>query len=130
MFSTLPSLLAFSILLGLLHLVLGSALGKSSRGFAWSMGPRDDPPPPASLHAARAQRAFYNFLETFPFFAAALLCALATNRDGYLPELGAQLYFWARLAYLPIYIFGWPVIRSVAWFVSIAGIVLLVMSII
>jgi uncharacterized MAPEG superfamily protein len=130
MFSTLPSLLAFSILLGLVQLLLGASLGKSGRGFAWNMGSRDDPPPPATLHGARAQRAFHNFLETFPFFAAALLCALATNRDGYLPELGAQLYFWARVAYLPIYLLGLPVIRSLVWFVSIAGIVLLVVSII
>lgn len=130
MFSTLPSLLASSILLGLVHLVLGAALGKSRRGFAWNMGTRDDPPPLATLHAARAQRAFRNFLETFPFFAAALVCAVATNRDGYLPELGAQLYFWARVAYLPIYVFGVPVIRSAVWSVSIAGIVLLVASII
>jgi len=130
MFSTLPSLLAFSILLGLLHLMLGAGLGKSRRAFAWNMGPRDEPPPPATLHGARAQRAFHNFMESFPFFAAALLCALATNRDGNLPELGAQLYFWSRVVYLPAYVFGVPVIRSLAWFVSIAGIVLLVVSII
>jgi uncharacterized MAPEG superfamily protein len=130
MFSTLPSLLAWSILLGLLHLMLGAALGKTRRGMAWNMSSRDDPPPARTLHGERAQRAFHNFMETFPFFAAALVCAIATNRDGYLPELGAQLYFWARVAYLPIYIFAVPVIRSLVWFVSIAGIVLLVASII
>ncbi len=130
MFSTLPALLASSILLGLLHLMLGAGLGKSRRAFAWNMGPRDEPPPPRTLHGARAQRAFHNFLETFPFFAAALLCAVATGRDGYLPELGAQLYFWSRAAYLPAYILGVPVIRSLLWFVSIAGIVLLAVSII
>lgn len=130
MFSTLPSLLAWSILLGLVYLVLGAALGKSRREMAWNMSSRDAPPPPRTLHGGRAQRAFHNFMETFPFFAAALVCAIATSRDGYLPELGAQLYFWARVAYLPIYILAVPVIRSLVWFVSIAGIVLLVASII
>ncbi|MEO7935944.1 MAG: MAPEG family protein, partial [Dokdonella sp.] len=35
--------------------------------------------------------------------------------------LGAQLYFWARLAYLPTYAAGIPYLRTVIWGVAIVG---------
>jgi uncharacterized MAPEG superfamily protein len=35
--------------------------------------------------------------------------------------LGAELYFWARLAYLPIYIVGIPYLRTLVWAVSLWG---------
>lgn len=128
MFDALPSLLALSILLGLLHILLAATLANGTRGFGWAMGSRDLPSPPLSLHAERARRAAANFLETFPFFAAALVCAIAISRDGSQAVLGAQLYFWARLAYLPIYLLGIPLIRSVVWGVSLAGILMLVFA--
>lgn len=122
----LPAWLALSILLGLFHVLLAAALVTRSRGVGWNMGNRDGPAEPVSLHAARAQRAAGNFLETFPFFAAATVAAIALQRDGGLAHLGAQLYFWARVAYLPTYIAGIPGVRSLIWAVSLAGILLLV----
>jgi uncharacterized MAPEG superfamily protein len=130
MLSSLNFLLAASILLGLAHVLLAGALVTSSRGLNWNMSNRDGEPPPVSLHAERAQRAARNFLETFAFFAAAVVCAIASSRDGYLAVLGAQLYFWARLAYLPIYVIGIPVIRSLVWAVAMVGVVMIVMAII
>jgi uncharacterized MAPEG superfamily protein len=128
--ASLNTLLAASIFLGLAHILLAGLLGKNSRGSAWSVGNRDGEAPPLSVHAGRAQRASQNFLETFPFFAAALVCAIAVGRQGYLVVLGAQLYFWARLVYLPIYVLGIPVARSIAWVVATAGIVLIVITLI
>ena len=128
MFHTLPSLLALSILLGLLHVLLAGALVTRSRGAAWNVGNRDGDAPPPSLHAARAQRASGNFLETFAFFAAAVVCAIAIQRQGDQVVLGAQLYFWARVASLPIYIIGIPVVRSLVWGVSLAGILMIVFA--
>ncbi len=130
MFSSLPSLLGLAILLGLLHVLLAGALVTASRGAKWNLSARDGEPPPVSVTAARAQRASANFLETFPFFAAALVCAIAISRDGHLAVLGAQLYFWARVAYLPIYLAGVPVIRSLVWTVSLAGLLMVVFAII
>ncbi len=39
--------------------------------------------------------------------------------------LGAQLYFWSRLIYVPIYALGIPYLRTLVWTVSMVGIVLL-----
>ena len=126
MFDTLSCLLGLSILLGLLHLLLSATLVSVSRGLKWSIGARDGAAPPLSVHADRSQRAARNFLETFPFFAAAVLCAIATSKEGHLALLGAQLYFWARVAYLPLYLIGIPLIRSLAWGVSLAGLLMVV----
>jgi uncharacterized MAPEG superfamily protein len=128
MFTSVPSLLALSILLGLVHVLVAAALVTRARGAAWNIGNRDGEAPPLPPHAARAQRAAANFLETFPFFAAAVVAALAMQRTGSQVELGAQLYFWARLAYLPIYIIGIPGLRSLVWGISLAGILMVVFA--
>lgn len=129
MLHSLNSLLGLGILLGLLHLVVAGALGVASRGNKWALGPRDGEPPPLSRMGGRAERAFRNFLETFPFFAAALVCALAIDHGGARAVLGAQLYFWGRLAYLPLYLAGVPILRTIAWGVALAGILTLVFAI-
>ncbi len=41
-------------------------------------------------------------------------------------EWGARLYFWARVAYVPLYAAGVPLIRSLVWNVATVGILLLV----
>ncbi|MEO6078301.1 MAG: MAPEG family protein [Steroidobacteraceae bacterium] len=129
MFGALNFMLALSILLGLLHILLAATLVTASRGLQWNLGNRDGEPSPVSVHAARAQRACGNFLETFPFFAAAVVCVIAISRDGHLAQLGAQIYFWARVAYLLLYLVGVPVIRSLVWAVSMAGLLMVVVAI-
>jgi len=42
--------------------------------------------------------------------------------------LGAQLFFWARLAYAAIYIAGIPWARTAAFVVSAAGLVLILIQ--
>lgn len=128
MLDGLPALLAATIILGLVHVVLAGALATASRGLKWNLGNRDGTAAPVSVHAQRAQRAQANFLETFPFFAAALVCAIAIDRDGALAQAGAQLYFWARLAYLPIYVLGIPWIRSLVWGAATAGLLMVVVA--
>jgi uncharacterized MAPEG superfamily protein len=39
--------------------------------------------------------------------------------------LGAQLYFWARLLYVPVYAAGIAYLRTLIWLTSLAGIVIL-----
>ncbi len=39
--------------------------------------------------------------------------------------LGAELFFWGRFAYALIYLAGWPWLRTLAWFVSVVGMVLM-----
>lgn len=117
-------MLAWAIVLGLVHLMLDAGMKTSERGLAWNASARDGEAKPLGPVAGRVNRSWSNFLETFPMFAAAVLAVVVAERTGDRTALGAQLYFWARLAYIPAYAAGIPYVRSVVWGVSLAGIVL------
>ena len=116
-------LLAWSCLLGLVHIIAASYSGLQQRGgFAWAGGNREGPTPEVTGAAGRIEKASKNFLETFPIFAALVLACVATGRHNTAVVLGACLYFFARLAYLPVYGLGIPKVRSLLWLVSVVGI--------
>jgi uncharacterized MAPEG superfamily protein len=83
-----------------------------------------DEPRPAIGFAGRMERALRNFLETFPIFAAVVLAVYATERTNIWSEIGAQIYFWARLGYLPAYAAGLLWVRTLIWLIALSGIVL------
>lgn len=116
-------MLGWAVVLGLAHVLVAAALGTWQRGLRWNAGNRDGEPQPLDKHAARADRANRNFLETFTFFAAATLAVVAMHRTGAQTAMGAQVYVWARVAYLPIYIVGIPYLRTVVWVAGFWGIV-------
>ena len=45
-------------------------------------------------------------------------------------EWGAQVYFWARVVYLPLYAAGISLLRSLVWNVATLGIVLILLSLV
>jgi uncharacterized MAPEG superfamily protein len=81
--------------------------------------------PPATGWVGRAQRAHRNMLENLVLFAVLILVTEVTNRNSATTGLGAQLFFWARLAYAAVYIAGLPWIRTAVWGVSVAGLILI-----
>jgi len=60
-------------------------------------------------------------LESLIFFAALVLVAQAAGKTSAATALGAQLFFWGRLAYAPVYVIGIPWLRTGLWVVSFAG---------
>jgi len=78
--------------------------------------------------AGRLDRALNNFLETFPLFATVVLAAHVAVLHNALTEWGAQLYFWARVSYLPLYAAGVPLARSLVWNVAAVGILLFLVA--
>jgi uncharacterized MAPEG superfamily protein len=117
-------MLAWSVVLGIVQLLLASTTMTAQRGTKWNASARDGTPAPLTGVAARLERALRNFLETFAFFAAAVLAVVLTQRADAHTALGAQLYFWARVVYIPLYAAGIPYVRSLVWVVSMAGIVM------
>jgi uncharacterized MAPEG superfamily protein len=73
----------------------------------------------------RAQRAHHNMLESLVLFAALVLTAILANKTNAVTLLGAQLFFWARLAYAVVYVAGIPWLRTAVWFVSVIGLILI-----
>ncbi|WP_024891146.1 MAPEG family protein [Luteimonas huabeiensis] len=116
--------LAWSVLLGLLQVWVAATAATRERGLRWNASARDGQAAPLGPLAGRLDRARRNFLETFPFFAAAALAVVATGRGDDQTALGAQLYFWARVAYVPLYAAGVPYLRSLVWLASLAGLLL------
>jgi uncharacterized MAPEG superfamily protein len=75
--------------------------------------------------AGRANRAHHNMLESLVLFAALVLIAVVSGKTNATTLLGAQLFFWARLVYAVIYLAGIPWLRTLVWFASVVGIVLI-----
>lgn len=119
-------MLAWAIVLGLVQVMIAATLGTQQRGLGWNVGARDGEPKPLTGIAARLDRASRNFLETFPFFIAAVLAVTLTQRGNEHTALGAQLYFWARVAYVPVYAAGIPYVRTLIWTVSLVGLVMVI----
>jgi len=124
------TMLALAVVLGLVQILLSARAKTLQTGYRWAAGPRDEPRPPLTAMAGRLERALQNFLETFPLFAAAILIAHAAGRHDWMTEWGAQLYFWGRLIYLPLYAFGVYLVRSLAWNVATLGIILILLSLV
>ncbi|HZT47068.1 MAG TPA: MAPEG family protein [Hyphomicrobiaceae bacterium] len=75
--------------------------------------------------AGRAQRAHRNMLENLVLFAILVLAAKAANVGNAMTLLGAQLFFWGRVAHAVIYLAGIPWARTAAWTVSVIGLILI-----
>jgi uncharacterized MAPEG superfamily protein len=114
-------MLAWSIALGLAYVLIAAGLATQQRGIKWNAGNREGDAKPLTGIAARADRASRNFLETFPFFAAAVLAVVLLHRNTDHTALGAQIYFWARVAYWPIYAAGIPYLRTAVWIAAFWG---------
>jgi uncharacterized MAPEG superfamily protein len=119
-------MLAWSVLLGLVHIFVATGIVTQQRGLKWNAGNRGDELKPLTDIAARAARASHNFRETFPFFAAAVLAVTLANRNTAHTILGSELYFWARVVYLPVYLIGIPYLRTLVWAVSLWGLLQIV----
>jgi uncharacterized MAPEG superfamily protein len=119
----------WSVVLGFVHIIASSHAASRQRGYRWTASARDEPLPPLTGIAGRLERALRNFLETFPFFVALVLVAELAGIHNRLTEWGSFLYLGARVAYLPLYALGIPLIRSLVWNVATIGMFLFVVAI-
>jgi uncharacterized MAPEG superfamily protein len=122
-------LLVASVVLGFVHILLQAHSMNLQRGVHWNAGPRDEPMSPLTGVAGRFERALRNYLETFAFFAAAVLTAQVVNVHNGFTLWGAGLYVLGRVAYIPLYAYGVRYWRSLAWNVATLGILLVLAGI-
>jgi uncharacterized MAPEG superfamily protein len=116
--------LAWGCILAFVHIFAAVRVKTRQYGTKWNMGARDEellPPQPIVGRLARAQA---NFFETFPIFAAAALIVAVAGLADRWTAIGAWLWLGARIVYLPLYAFGVPVMRTIAFLISVAGIAL------
>ncbi len=75
--------------------------------------------------AGRAKRAHMNMVENLPVFAAIVLVAHVAGVANETTALGAQIFFWARVVMAAGHTLALAFVRTVAWFVSLAGLVMI-----
>ena len=120
--------LAWATGLGIIYLLASAQASTAQRGVKWNLGNRDQKASELSGVALRLSNASRNFMETFPFFVAAVILVHLTDAYSTMTIVGSQLYFWARVAYLPIYGVGIPYVRTAVWSASVVGIVLVLFA--
>ena len=120
------TMLAWTLVLALVQVSL-PVLGKTVQyGSKWNAGPRDEPMPPPNKVTGRLDRAQANLFETLPVFIGAVLIAHVAGRESAQTALGAEIFFWARVVYVPVYWAGIAGVRTGIWGVSIAGLAMMV----
>ena len=111
-------------------LVLVATLGATQQvGLPTLAGNRENLPEMTGW-AGRAERAHRNMLESLVLFAILVLAARALNISNGMTVLGAQLFFWGRVAHAALYIAGIPWLRTAAWLLSVVGLLLIFLQLI
>jgi uncharacterized MAPEG superfamily protein len=90
----------------------------------FAAGSRDEPMQ-FTVGYERAKRAQRNYEESLPFFLTLALLLLYTENTEALASRGAMVFLIARMAYLPTYVAGIPMVRTLVWLVSWAGLVMM-----
>ncbi len=118
------TILVWSVALTLAQLVVAILAGIAQVGLPILAGNREEVPAFTGL-AGRAHRAHRNMLESLILFAALALAAVTAGRANAMTALGADLFLGGRAAYALIYLAGIPWLRTGAWGVAMAGLVLM-----
>ncbi len=122
-------LLLWSVALAVVQMVVGVIGAQSEVGLPPLIGNRDNMPVMTGF-AGRAQRAHRNMLESLVLFAVLVLVAQVTGKANAMTALGAQLFFWGRLAYAVVYWIGIPWVRTAVWAVSLVGLIMIFVQLI
>jgi uncharacterized MAPEG superfamily protein len=114
-------------------LMLGTSSGLRTRGWmpgglARAFGNRDDLGEPTPL-GGRAERAAKNMLENLAMVTALIAAVHFAGKANAQATLGANIFFWARLAYWPCYLAGVTYVRTLVWMVSVVGMAMIAAAI-
>jgi uncharacterized MAPEG superfamily protein len=123
------TLLIWSVALCVLQMLVAAVGANLQVGLPALAGNRQDMPPLTGW-AGRAQRAHRNLLENLPLFAILVLVAAMAGVLNATTALGAQLFFWARVAYAAVYLAGIPYLRTLLWLGSMVGLALIFLQLV
>ena len=91
------------------------------RGLGGAMA---NPTPGAKPHAPWATRLMFahdNAVENLVIFAPLVLILNALDYSTTWTALAAAVFFWARVAYFPVYLAGIRYLRTLIWMVGVIG---------
>lgn len=79
--------------------------------------------------AKRSKRSHLNLVENIAPFAIIVLVTQAIGGANETTALGAMVFFWSRVAMLVGHTLAIPFLRTFAWFISLAGLVMILREI-
>jgi uncharacterized MAPEG superfamily protein len=120
------------ILLVLALYMLQIFLQETSRfGFdLWAIMGNRDKQPELSVIAGRLDRAKNNMQEALPIFLGLALLALIKGGDTSREAHAALVFLIARIVYVPSYVSGVPMLRSIVWLVGVGSLVVMALALI
>ncbi|MDZ4693253.1 MAPEG family protein [Terricaulis sp.] len=119
--------LAYTIALFFVVVLVQATAGIANNGGLAMANSRDNLKPPTALQA-RTKRLVDNFRENLWFFAPLVLIAAVAGISNQWTVLGAQVFFFARLAHAVWYIAGWPIVRPLFWLAGVIGCALIFLA--
>ncbi|MBL8543939.1 MAG: MAPEG family protein [Hyphomonadaceae bacterium] len=119
--------LAYTIAVFFVVVLAQATTGIANNGGAAMANARDNLKPPTVIQA-RMKRLTDNFRENLWFFTPLILIAAISNISNQWTVLGAQLFFWSRLAHAVWYAFGWPIVRPLFWLAGVIACVLIFLA--
>jgi uncharacterized MAPEG superfamily protein len=114
------TMLTYAVALLLVLIVVQATAAIRAQGVPAMAGNRDDLSPPTTFES-RTKRLVDNHREGLTVFAPLILAAALAHVSNGSTVLGAQLFFYARLAHATLYLLGVPWVRALAWGVGLAG---------
>ena len=122
------SMLVYATALLIVLVLIQATAGTLAQGLPAMAGSRDGLPPPKPFQD-RATRVVNNHREGLILFAPLVLVAALAHVSDYWTVLGAQLFFYARVAHAVLYLTGEPNIRPLAWVVGLAGTLMVLLAV-
>lgn len=121
------TMLAYSVMLLLVLVLIQANAGVMAQGLMPLANSRDGLPQPSGFHA-RMKRVVDNHREGLIMFAPLVLIAAVQDISTGTTVLGAQLFFYSRVAHAILYIAAVPMVRPLAWLVGIIGTVMIALA--
>lgn len=122
------SYLVCAVILYIVMVAVQAALANLENKPADMMGARDGITDKGVM-LGRARRANANMVEALLMFVPLVLVAYVTGSLNEMTEMGAGLFLAARIVYAPLYWFGVPWLRTLAWFAGAVGIILILLQV-
>jgi len=122
-------LLAWSVALAFVQVLVAVTGAFTQVGLMKLVGNREDMPKLTGW-VGRAERAHINMVVNLVLFASLELAVVVLGKANATTLLGAQLFFWGRVAYAAIYLAGLPWLRTLSWLGSIIGLLLIFLQIV
>jgi len=123
------TLLVYSVALLFVLILVQALAGVLAQGLPAMAGSRDQLGEPG-VFQARTKRIVDNHREGLLLFAPLVLVADAAGVSSEWTVLGAQLFFYGRIAHALLYLTAVPWIRPLAWATGIAGCILIFVAIV